>query len=92
MDGSAYTADFAPLLAESKGLKPLKDPAVFATATFVAGEGWAVVWPEHDIQIGADTLWLDAQAQIASNENTCILRNGVPAMVCRWHTLRTRWA
>jgi hypothetical protein len=29
-------------------------------------------WPDLDIQIGADTLWLDAQAQNASDENTRI--------------------
>ena len=82
VDGSTYTVDFAPLLAESKGLKPLKDPAVFARATLLEGEGWAVVWPEQDIQIGADTLWLDAQAQNAPDENTRIFaqwraRNGL---------------
>ena len=82
VDGSTYTVDFAPLLAESKGLKPLKDPAVFAQATLIDGEGWAVVWPEQDIQIGADTLWLDAQAQNAPDENTRIFaqwraRNGL---------------
>ena len=82
VDGSVYTVNFAPLLAESRGLKPLKDPAVFAQATLVSGEGWAVVWPEQDIQIGADTLWLDAQAQNAPDENTRIFaqwraRNGL---------------
>ena len=30
VDGSTYTVDFAPLLAESQGLKPLEDPAVSA--------------------------------------------------------------
>ncbi len=29
-------------------------------------------WPEPDIQIGADTLWLDAQAHNAPDENTRI--------------------
>ena len=82
VDGSTYTVDFAPLLAESKSLAPLSDPAVFAQATLIDGEGWAVVWPEHDIQIGADTLWLDAQAQNAPDENTRIFaqwraRNGL---------------
>ena len=82
MSGSAYTVDFAPLLDESKGLKPVKYPAVFARATLLAGDGWAVVWPEHDVQIGADTLWLDAQAQIAPDDNTRIFaqwhaRNGL---------------
>ena len=82
VDGSTCTVDFAPLLAESKSLAPLSDPAVFAQATLIDGEGWAVVWPEHDIQIGADTLWLDAQAQNAPDENTRIFaqwraRNGL---------------
>ena len=82
VDGSTYTVDFAPLLAESQGLKSLKDPAVFAQATLIDGEGWAMMWPEHDIQIGADTLWLDAQAQNAPDENTRIFaqwraRNGL---------------
>ena len=82
VDGSSYTVDFAPLLAESQGLKPLEDPAVFAQAALIDGEGWAVVWPEQDIQIGADTLWLDAQAQNAPDENTRIFaqwraRNGL---------------
>ena len=65
VDGSTYTVDFAPLLAESKSLKLLKDPDVFAQATLMEGEGWALMWPEQDIQIGADSLWLDAQAQNA---------------------------
>ncbi len=57
---------------ESPGLAPLKDPAVFSRATLVPGEGWTVEWPDLDIQIGADTLWLDAQAQNAADENTRI--------------------
>jgi hypothetical protein len=34
------------------------------------GEGWTVEWDALDIQIGADTLWLEAQAQNAPDENT----------------------
>ena len=70
IDGQAYTVDFRPLFETSPGLAPLRDPAAFATATVIAGEGWTVTWPRHDIQIGADTLWLDAQAQHALEENT----------------------
>lgn len=70
VDGSVQTVCFVPLFAESPGLAPLADPAVFATARLVEGEGWTVEWPEPDIQIGADTLWLDAQAQNAADENT----------------------
>jgi hypothetical protein len=69
-DGRAYTVDFAPLLAASPGLAPLGKEVAFAKATLVRDEGWAVTWPELDIQIGADTLWLDAQAQNAPDENT----------------------
>lgn len=72
IDDRTFTLDFAPLMAQSKGLKPLHQTAVFATAQLIPGEGWAVVWPGVDIQIGADTLWLDAQAQCAPDENTRI--------------------
>ena len=72
IDDRTFTLDFLPLIAQSKGLKPLRQEAVFATAQLIPGEGWAVVWPEVDIQIGADTLWLDAQAQCAADENTRI--------------------
>lgn len=70
IDGSTYTVAFHTLFETSPGLAPLRDPAVFATATLIEGEGWAVTWPLPDIQIGADTLWLDAQAQQAPDENT----------------------
>ncbi len=70
IDGSTYTLDFTPLLDASPGLAPLREAAAFAGATVIPGEGWAVVWPDLDIQIGADTLWLDVQAQQAPDENT----------------------
>ena len=70
MDGSVSMVDFNLLFDESPGLARLRDPAVFATATLVEGEGWTVEWPALDLQIGADTLWLDAQAQNAPGENT----------------------
>ena len=82
VDGRVTTVDFAPLFAASPGLKPLRQPEVFAEACLIEGEGWAVHWPSVDIQIGADTLWLDAQAQHASDENSRIFaqwraRNGL---------------
>lgn len=70
--GEVCTVDFKPLFEESPGLARLRDTQQFAHATLVEGEGWTVEWPELDIQIGADTLWLDAQAQNASEENTRI--------------------
>lgn len=82
IDGSVHTVDFTLFFNESPGLLPLRDEAAFAAASIVDGEGWAVEWPELDIQIGADTLWLDAQAQNAPDENSRIFaewraRNGL---------------
>lgn len=70
VDGRTYALDFLALIDASPGLAPLRDVASFAEATIIPGEGWSVVWPTLDIQIGADTLWLDVQAQHAVDENT----------------------
>ena len=72
VDGSVFSVDFAPLIDESPGLAPLRDAKVFANATIEPSVGWSVEWPAFDIQVGADTLWLDAQAQNAPDENTRI--------------------
>lgn len=82
VDGSEAVVDFKPLFDESPGLAPLRDASAFAGASLIDGEGWAVVWPALDIQIGADTLWLDAQAQTADDENSRVFaqwraRNGL---------------
>lgn len=70
VDGSRFTVDFEGLFADSPGLAPLRDPAAFAKAGVFEDAGWTAEWPELDIQIGADTLWLDALAQNAKDENT----------------------
>ena len=72
VDGSVVTVSLADDFDQFPGLKPLRDPAVFAKAGLIEGEGWTVEWPDVDIQIGAETLWLDAQAQNAPDENTRI--------------------
>jgi len=72
VDETVYTVNLNEILNESPGLAPLKDPEAFSRATLVSGEGWALEWPDLDIQIGADTLWFDAQAQNAPDENACI--------------------
>jgi hypothetical protein len=82
IDGSVREVDFRPLFEESPGLAPLRDPEAFKRACLDEDEGWTVEWPELDLQIGADTLWLDAQAQSAPDENTRIFarwraRNGL---------------
>jgi len=71
-DRSIYTVSLADDFDKFPGLSPLRDPSAFAKAEIVKDEGWTVEWPEQDIQIGADTLWLDAKAQNALDENTRI--------------------
>ena len=70
INGQVFTVSLANAFEAYPGLRPLQDPAEFAQAMVIAGEGWTVEWPERDIQIGADTLWLDAQAQNAPDEAT----------------------
>src|SRR5450759_1011748 len=72
IDGSIYTVALAGEFGKFPGLAPLRDSKAFSRAVVIEGEGWAVEWPARDIQIGADTLWLDAQAQNAPDENTRI--------------------
>jgi DNA-binding XRE family transcriptional regulator len=83
INDSVFTIDFKPFFVESPRLgELLGKQTVFEKATIVEGEGWTVEWQDLDIQIGADTLWLDAQAQNATDENTKIFatwraRNGL---------------
>lgn len=67
VDGSRYTVDLSRDLERLPGLRPLHDAATFGQVV-VADEGWTVEWPELDIQIGADTLWLDAIEQNSRDE------------------------
>ena len=69
VDGSVRTVSLAVAFERYPGLAALRDPAEFAKAVVIEGEGWTVEWPDLDIQIGADTLWLDARAQHASDDN-----------------------
>ncbi|NMX72635.1 DUF2442 domain-containing protein [Pseudomonas sp. WS 5532] len=81
IDGQQFLLDMSKDVATYPGLKPLQSATVFKGAT-VGDGGWTVEWPELDIQIGADTLYLDALAQAAPDENTRIFigwraRNGL---------------
>lgn len=81
IDGQQLTLDLRRDLQAFPGLQPLQGSA-FQGAT-LGDDGWCVEWPEVDIQIGADTLYLDALAQNASDENTRIFidwraRTGLP--------------
>src|SRR3972149_764148 len=69
-DGSIDTVSLAGEFDKFPALAPLRSAKAFAKAIIVEGEGWTVEWPALDIQIGADTLGLDAQAQNAPDENT----------------------
>jgi len=70
VNGAIFSVDFEPFFKDHKQLAPLHNAEAFSKAMLIPGEGWAVEWPELDIQIGADTLWLDAQAQNAPDEGT----------------------
>lgn len=82
IDGQQFMLDLSDDLANYPGLRPLQDANIFAQAQ-LGDDGWTVEWPEPDIQLGADTLYLDAQAQAATDENTRIFigwraRTGLP--------------
>ena len=71
INGQELTVDLGTDIHTYPGLRPLLDREVFATAA-VGDEGWIVEWIEPDVQIGADTLYMDALAQNAQDENTRI--------------------
>jgi len=70
-NGQRYILDLSDALAAYPGLAPLAKGNAFQGATLGDG-GWTVEWPALDIQIGADSLLLDALAQTAPDENTRI--------------------
>ena len=71
INGQELTVDLGMDIHAYPSLRPLLDREVFATAV-VSDDGWIVEWLEPDIQIGADTLYMDALAQNAQDENTRI--------------------
>lgn len=82
IDGQQLTLDLTRDLQSFSGLRPLLEKRAFEAAT-LGDDGWSVEWPQQDIQIGADTLYLEALAQNAADENTRIFikwraRTGLP--------------
>jgi len=82
INGQHLIVDLSDDLTCYPGLRPLQREGAFADAQ-LGDDGWTVEWPELDIQLGADTLYLDAQAQAATDENTRIFiawraRTGLP--------------
>ncbi|WP_433767116.1 DUF2442 domain-containing protein [Pseudomonas putida] len=70
INGQQLTLELTHDVQAYRGLQPLQGNA-FSGAE-LGDDGWSVEWPELDIQIGADTLYLDALAQNASDEDTRI--------------------
>lgn len=82
IDGQQLTLNLSRDLYAYPGLQPLLEVRVFEGAA-LGDDGWTVEWAEPDIQIGADSLYLDALAQNAADENTRIFidwraRTGLP--------------
>jgi hypothetical protein len=82
INGQKLTLDLSVDVQRYPGLRPLLEEGAFGGAA-LGDDGWSVEWPELDIQIGADTLHLDALAQNAVDENTRIFigwraRTGLP--------------
>ncbi|OEC47449.1 hypothetical protein A7D27_00550 [Pseudomonas sp. 1D4] len=69
VDDRHFVLDMREDVVTHPGLAPLKAAKTFAGAALGDG-GWTVEWPDLDIQIGADTLLLDALAQAAPDEDT----------------------
>ena len=74
-EGQQLIVDLSQDLERYPGLKPLLDPEVFGAA-IIGVDGWSVDWPDQDIQIGADTLYLDALAQCASPHPASAVHTG----------------
>lgn len=66
INGRRFVLDMREDVAKSPGLKPLQNVRAFAGAA-LGDDGWTLEWPALDIQIGADTLYLDALAQSKSH-------------------------
>lgn len=69
--GQHFTLDMSHDLETYPGLKPLAEGKAFESAV-LGDAGWTVEWPQLDIQMGADTLFLEGLAQAAPDENTRI--------------------
>ncbi len=55
MNGKAFTVDLGVFVHRLKGLRALRDPAVFARADIGEG-GHSIVWP-GDLDVGADRIY-----------------------------------
>lgn len=70
VDGTRRVVRLSQDIERLPGLGPLRDPEAFAGARAIEAEGWTVEWGAFDIRIGADTLSLQALAQVAADDDT----------------------
>jgi hypothetical protein len=71
-NGKTFSADLRNLVQHSKGLKSLRDPALFARVSLGEG-GHSIGWP-GDLDIGADTLWELALEQAGRTDTVEFIR------------------
>jgi len=84
-DQGRHVLDLAEDIQRVPGLTPLQDAAAFAGVVLSDG-GWGAEWPQLDIQMGADTLLLDALAndEYIPNEVVGILVNEQCSPATAW--------
>jgi len=63
------TVNLKKIIENNKALSVLRDINNFRAVCIRDDDGWTAEWPELDIQIGADTLYLEGLAQNAIDEN-----------------------
>lgn len=64
INGEKFVVDMADIVKSNGGLAPLRSGNAWMGVEMTE-HGWSIEWPKFDIQIGADTLWMDAQSQHA---------------------------
>ncbi len=72
VDGSVMAVDLSEPVRRLKGLRPLRNKAVFAQAAKGEG-GHSVVWP-GDLDMGADRLWELALEQSGHHDTVAFIR------------------
>lgn len=72
MNGRALSVNLRDFVHRLKGLRPLRDPAVFARAD-VGEDGFSLVWP-GDLDIGADQLYEMALEQNGRKDAAAFIR------------------
>ncbi|MGH8255580.1 MAG: DUF2442 domain-containing protein [Steroidobacteraceae bacterium] len=72
MNGRALAINLRDFVHRFKGLRPLRDPAVFACAD-VGEDGFSLVWP-GDLDVGADQLYEMALEQNGRRDAAAFIR------------------